>query len=173
MVYLCVSVMDSDATIRSDQEVAPLLEEGDGLIDPNARGADQRRQITLRQGQGYEGAITGGGLTVLPGEGQHLGGDPPRDIHGCYRSQVRVSKPEPPRQHVCEVKRHGRQLLYACPKGPAIHQQKIRLLQRYHVCRPSLAVGKTHLADQLASSQSGEDYLGTVGPGHVYLYAAF
>jgi hypothetical protein len=45
-----VSVMDGDATIRSDRNVATLLEEGDGLVDPNARGADQRRQITLCQG---------------------------------------------------------------------------------------------------------------------------
>ena len=66
--------MDGNATIRSDREVATLLEEGDGLVDPNARGADQCRQITLRQGQGYEGAIPGGGHTVLPGEGQQLGG---------------------------------------------------------------------------------------------------
>ena len=42
--------MDGDATIRPYREVATLLEEGDRLVDPNARGADQRRQITLRQG---------------------------------------------------------------------------------------------------------------------------
>jgi hypothetical protein len=42
--------MNGDATIRPDREVATLLEEGDSLVDPNARGADQRRQITLRQG---------------------------------------------------------------------------------------------------------------------------
>jgi hypothetical protein len=45
-----VRIMDGGAMIRPDQELATLLEEGDGLVDPNARGTDQRRQITLRQG---------------------------------------------------------------------------------------------------------------------------
>jgi hypothetical protein len=42
--------MDGDAMISPDREVMTLLEEGDGLVDPNARGTDQGRQITLRQG---------------------------------------------------------------------------------------------------------------------------